>query len=243
MQASRCLFLLIFCFLCDSVFGQRVKDSLYRIDDPNIITLDSTNFDKVVNNPKRDYLVMAQFYIHWMEAGKKYAETYTQFAGNVSSWDKIFKVAAINCADSQNHPICTGLNAFPTIKLIDPPIQNGQNDIESSQTVTGLPPVHGLIRSTIDRISGLTESQKAPKSWPDIRVIKVYSLTELLDKINGQNIPSNATIVALIEDDVDVMAARKASWRETLNLSWLGKTRFFSFRLFLTSVLYLAIWF
>lgn len=229
-SSKRSLIFLIICYLffCESVYGQTRRDSLYRIDDPNIITLDSSNFEQVVNSPKRDYLVMVQFYLHWMEAGKKYADTYIQFAGNVSYWDKIFKVAAINCSPESNTIYCqNGVNSFPTIKLIDPPLSADQNAIESSHTINGLLPVHGLIRSTLDRISDLVDHRKAPKSWPDIRLIKALSLDELLTKIKSQNIPFNATVLVIVEESVDKLTARKVSCLQLKKVLYLMEIYYF----------------
>ena len=84
-------------------------------DDVEILNV--TSFDSIY---KSDRAVFVEFYAHWCGACQRYAQHWKELAKETKSWhNKVIRVAAIDCADQSNDPLCREFNIefYPTLKL------------------------------------------------------------------------------------------------------------------------------
>ncbi|XP_074597946.1 sulfhydryl oxidase 2-like [Brevipalpus obovatus] len=202
--------LIIFICQTSGQFMPKDQSPLYRADDENVVHLDANNFDQIVNNPNRNYTLMVQLNMAWCGKCREIANKYSYFAGNVSSWNRLFKVGAIICGEGPNKNYCDNYTqSFPSTTIFDPLI-NQENEVEQNgaRNITILMmdqfnKVPNLIRKSVDHLTSLSESGRAPSSWPDLRMIRANSVEELFSVINSQNIPKNSTIVMVLDEQLE----------------------------------------
>lgn len=201
------------------------QEPLYRADDQNVVHLDGSNFDQIVNNPNRDYAMMVQFNMDWCKTCRELANNYSYFAGNVSSWNRVFKVGAIICGEGSNINHCDQYTqSFPSTAIFDPPINHGKGLKHGIGNGTHLiedqfHKVPNLIQKSVDHLTSLSETGRAPRSWPELRPIRADSIKELATIIESQNVPKSSTVALVLENQVgeDPQLAKKVSANSRLH--------------------------
>lgn len=99
-----------------------INPTLYDVKNDQIIQLDEMTFnDTVYCAPNRDdcSAFIVEFYSDWCGQCRLYANTFKALAEDVKEWEYVTKVAAINCADSNNEAVCNneGIgDAYPYIR-------------------------------------------------------------------------------------------------------------------------------
>ncbi|CCD61191.1 Sulfhydryl oxidase [Caenorhabditis elegans] len=130
------LILLITPVLADiATYGYHPKGAnptLYSPED-SVLQLDEATFNDTIfgaQSGAAGYLV--EFYSDWCGHCRAFAPTYKNLAKDVDGWQNIVKIAAINCADPVNEPVCrsNGVRFFPLIKYFP---RDSLNSTEGSQ--------------------------------------------------------------------------------------------------------------
>ncbi|KAI8579575.1 hypothetical protein K450DRAFT_241645 [Umbelopsis ramanniana AG] len=91
-------------------------EALYDRNGP-VVQLTAKNFNEEVMN--NGHLVAVEFYAPWCGHCQRLAPAWKKAAANLGG---LVKVAAIDCDEDQNKPICSqyGIQGFPTIKTFSP---------------------------------------------------------------------------------------------------------------------------
>lgn len=90
---------------------------LYDPVKDDVEILNATSFNSIYNS---DRAAFVEFYAHWCGACQRYSQHWKEIAKQTKSWHKkVIRVAAINCADQENDPLCRDFNIeyYPTLKL------------------------------------------------------------------------------------------------------------------------------
>ncbi|XP_077271184.1 sulfhydryl oxidase 2 isoform X2 [Temnothorax americanus] len=135
---------------------------LYNASD-DVVILNATNFKANVYGSTRSWLV--EFYNSWCGFCYRYAPTWKALASDVLSWNDIVVVAAIDCADDDNNPICREYEImhYPMLKYF---------------SINAHPPSLGIVIEKGDSVDSVrhnlisrleTEQQEGRGStWPNI---------------------------------------------------------------------------
>ncbi|XP_030765654.1 sulfhydryl oxidase 2-like [Sitophilus oryzae] len=83
-------------------------------DDVEILTVD--NFKDAIINSNKAWVV--EFYNSWCGFCQKFAPSWKEFATDVRGWKDLVVIAAMDCSNEQNHPVCRDyeIMAYPTLR-------------------------------------------------------------------------------------------------------------------------------
>ncbi|KAF9430336.1 protein disulfide isomerase (PDI) protein [Podila epigama] len=114
------------------LLSQSVLAGLYSSGD-KVVELNTQNFQSEVMDS--DHLVMVEFYAPWCGHCKNLTPHYKAAAKNLYG---IAKLAAIDCDDDKNKPICGqyGIKGFPTIKVF-PANRSGKSNVKYPRDYQG----------------------------------------------------------------------------------------------------------
>lgn len=126
----------------------------------DVEVLNKTSFDSIY---KSDRAVFVEFYAHWCGACQRYAQHWKELAKETKSWhSKVIRVAAINCADQENDPVCREFNIefYPTLKMFP------------AQSVKGIQPA-AMRSDSVDNlitkiIMFIQNHEHKPQQWPEL---------------------------------------------------------------------------
>uniref|UniRef100_A0A1I7W2S8 Sulfhydryl oxidase n=1 Tax=Loa loa TaxID=7209 RepID=A0A1I7W2S8_LOALO len=126
------------------------------------------------------------FYLDWCGHCRSFAETYKLLARDVYGWNKVVRLAAINCADPFNEVTCqtNAVQFFPYIKYFPRNSSSAKSGIPM-----GTPQSVGELRNLITQMILLEYNTNRSSDWPNfdfLRNIEKYS--ELWRDVNG-NVP------------------------------------------------------
>ncbi|KAF1969905.1 protein disulfide-isomerase MPD1 precursor [Bimuria novae-zelandiae CBS 107.79] len=95
-----------------------------------VVQVDSTNYDRLI--AKSNYTSIVEFYAPWCGHCKNLQPAYEKAA---KSLEGIAKVAAVNCDEEFNKPLCSkmGVQGFPTLKIVRPGKKAGKPTVEDYQ--------------------------------------------------------------------------------------------------------------
>lgn len=146
---------------------------LYNASD-DVVILNATNFKTSVYGSTRSWLV--EFYNSWCGFCYRFAPTWKALASDILFWNDIVVVAAIDCADDDNNPICREYEImhYPMLKYF---------------SVNAHPPSLGLVIEKGDNIDSVrhnlisrleTEQQEGRGStWPNITPYRNVEITDI----------------------------------------------------------------
>ena len=146
---------------------------LYNASD-DVVILNATNFKTNVYGSTRSWLV--EFYNSWCGYCYRFAPSWKALASDILSWNDIVVVAAIDCADDDNNPICREYEImhYPMLKYF---------------SVNAHPPSLGLVIEKGDNIDSVrhnlvsrleTEQQEGRGStWPNITPYRNVEITDI----------------------------------------------------------------
>ncbi|XP_033335127.2 sulfhydryl oxidase 1 isoform X1 [Megalopta genalis] len=153
--------------------SQILTQGLYNASD-NVVILNVTNFKSSVYGDNKGWLV--EFYNSWCGFCFRFAPLWKAFANDVYAWKDIVVVAAIDCADDGNNPICREYEImhYPMLKYFS------VNAHKSSM---------GLVMEKYDSVDELRHSlinlleneQQEGRgiSWPNIAPYRNYEITNI----------------------------------------------------------------
>ncbi|XP_076290507.1 sulfhydryl oxidase 1 [Lasioglossum baleicum] len=146
---------------------------LYKASD-NVVILNVTNFKSSVYGDDKGWLV--EFYNSWCGFCFRFAPLWKAFANDVYAWKNIVAIAAIDCADDDNNPICREYEImhYPMLKYF---------------SVNALASSMGVVMKKYDTVNELryglinlleNEQQEGRGiSWPNITPYRNYETTNI----------------------------------------------------------------
>ena len=152
---------------------QNLAQGLYNASD-NVIILNVTNFKQSVYGDTKGWLV--EFYNSWCGFCFRFAPLWKTFASDIYAWRDIVVVAAIDCADDDNNPICREheIMQYPMLVYF---------------SVNAHPSSLGLLMEKRDSVNELRHSlikvleneqqEGRGTSWPNITPYRNYEATNI----------------------------------------------------------------
>ena len=141
---------------------------LYDDTKDDIEILNKTTFNSVIYGS--DKVSFVEFYAQWCGACQRYSIHWKEIAKETKSWhSKVVRVAAINCADSFNDPICREHNVeyYPTLKLF--PTMALHNNTNHDAILVKTDKNDALVKI----VTKFVESQHyKPAHWPEFEPYK-----------------------------------------------------------------------
>ncbi|XP_012525677.1 sulfhydryl oxidase 1-like [Monomorium pharaonis] len=146
---------------------------LYNASD-DVVILNATNFKANVYESSRSWLV--EFYNSWCGFCYRFAPTWKALASDILSWNDIVVVAAIDCADDDNNPICREYEImhYPMLKYF---------------SINAHPPSLGIVIEKGDSVDSVrhnlinrleTEQQEGRGfTWPNIAPYRNVEITDI----------------------------------------------------------------
>ncbi|KOC60182.1 Sulfhydryl oxidase 1 [Habropoda laboriosa] len=159
--------------------NQIPTQGLYNASD-NVIVLNVTNFKSSVYEDTKGWLV--EFYNSWCGFCLRFAPVWKDFANNIYAWKDIVVVAAIDCADDDNNPICREYEImhYPMLKYF---------------SVNAHPPSLGVLMGKYDNVNELRynliallerEQQEGRGTlWPNITPYRNYETTNIWKAVSN----------------------------------------------------------
>ncbi|PKX94744.1 putative disulfide isomerase [Aspergillus novofumigatus IBT 16806] len=166
MQPSSALLLVASLLAASSVNA----DGLYTKKSP-VLQVTQKTYDQLIANS--NYTSIVEFYAPWCGHCQNLKPAYEKAAKNLEG---LAKVAAVNCDDDANKPLCgrMGVQGFPTLKIITPSKKPGKPKVEDYQ---GARSAKAIVDAVVDRIPNhvkrvtdkdldqwLSEDKEAPKA-------------------------------------------------------------------------------
>ncbi|KAF3764197.1 thioredoxin-domain-containing protein, partial [Cryphonectria parasitica EP155] len=123
-----------------------VNASLYLKSSP-VLQVDSKNYDSLIANSNHTSVV--EFYAPWCGHCQNLKPAYEKAAKNLEG---LAKVAAVNCDDDANKPLCGqfGVQGFPTLKIVRPGSKKGKPVVEDYQ---GQRSAKAIVEAVVDKIN------------------------------------------------------------------------------------------
>lgn len=146
---------------------------LYNASD-DVVVLNATNFKANVYGSTKSWLV--EFYNSWCGFCYRFAPTWKALASDILPWNDIVIVAAIDCADDDNNPICREYEImhYPMLKYF---------------SINAHPPSLGIVIEKGDSVDSVrhnlisrleTEQQEGRGStWPNIAPYRNVEITDI----------------------------------------------------------------
>ncbi|CAK9828271.1 Sulfhydryl oxidase 1 [Anthophora retusa] len=159
--------------------NQIPTQGLYNASD-NVIILNVTNFKSSVYEDTKGWLV--EFYNSWCGFCLRFAPVWKDFANNIYAWRDIVVVAAIDCADDDNNPICREYEImhYPMLKYFP---------------INAHPPSLGSLMEKHDNVNELRYSlidllereqqEGRGTSWPNITPYRNYETTNIWKAVSN----------------------------------------------------------
>ncbi|XP_011497032.1 PREDICTED: sulfhydryl oxidase 1-like [Ceratosolen solmsi marchali] len=139
------------------------NQGLYSANDL-VIILNENNFKSSVYNSKRAWFV--EFYNSWCGFCQRFAPVWKSLAKNIHGWKQIVSIAAINCANDDNNPLCREyeIMKYPTLKFF--PI-NSNPDFLGLEIQEDKDEILSMQR-LIDQLEKEQQEQRGGLRWPNI---------------------------------------------------------------------------
>ncbi|KAE8412528.1 hypothetical protein BDV36DRAFT_271415 [Aspergillus pseudocaelatus] len=120
-------------------------DGLYTKKSP-VLQVDQKSYDRLI--AKSNHASIVEFYAPWCGHCQNLKPAYEKAAKNL---DGLANVAAVNCDDDENKPLCgrLGIQGFPTLKIVTPSKKSGAPRVEDYQ---GQRTAKAIVDAVVDRI-------------------------------------------------------------------------------------------
>jgi protein disulfide-isomerase A6 len=119
-----------------------------------VLNVDGKSYDRLI--AQSNYTSIVEFYAPWCGHCKNLKPAYEKAA---KSLDGLAKVAAVNCDDDANKPLCGkfGIQGFPTLKIVRPGKKAGRpvvEDYQGARTASGIvEAVQGKINNHVKKVT------------------------------------------------------------------------------------------
>ncbi|RAO69177.1 uncharacterized protein BHQ10_005189 [Talaromyces amestolkiae] len=146
--------------LLASLLGGASAAGLYTKSSP-VLQVDAKNFNSLIN--KSNHTSIVEFYAPWCGHCQNLKPAYEKAAKNLEG---LAKVAAVNCDDEENKPLCgqMGVQGFPTLKIVVPGKKPGKPRVEDYQ---GQRSAKAIVDAVAERIPNHVKklTDKDYESW------------------------------------------------------------------------------
>ncbi|XP_076243509.1 sulfhydryl oxidase 1 [Calliopsis andreniformis] len=171
---------------------QSVTQGLYDAND-NVTVLNVTNFKSSVYKDTKGWLV--EFYNSWCGFCFRFAPLWKAFASDVYAWKDIVVIAAIDCANDDNNPVCREYEImyYPMLKYF---------------SVNAHPSSLGLVMEKYDNVNELRynlidllekeQQEGRGTSWPNITPYRNYETSNI-----WKAVPSTVKYFFLLFEKID----------------------------------------
>lgn len=161
-------------------------EGLYDGNDKVIILTNSTLKDLIFN---QEYASYVEFYNAYCGHCKRFAPSWKALADDISGWQGVAMVMAIDCSSDKNNDICREFEImfYPAIRYFSPYAQLDTNNFGlnvDGQEITDLREKY---------IEFLRNETHVPEHWPKLSAFKGKQLKELFD-----NVPDHVDYIFLI---------------------------------------------
>jgi protein disulfide-isomerase A6 len=160
----------------------------------NVVTLTDSNFDAIVNDPKKSVLV--EFYAPWCGHCKKLAPDYEK-VGNIFASEGNVVIAKMDATEHKNSPSKFGVSGYPTLKWF--PKDNKAGEAYSAGRT---------IEDFVNFINEKTGSERLATGGFKPTAGRIAELDELASTFI-QNPAQRASIYASIDDKIKSVSADK----------------------------------
>lgn len=203
-------------FVSVAVSGARIKSqpSLYNRTD-GIHSLTTSTFEQIYEK-SNSFLVV--FYADWCGHCIAFAPKYKQLARDIILWKEVVQLAAVNCADPKNLPLCRDQQvlSYPYVKYFEPMIRKGDVGQEFDVGDTRVESMReSLIRALVE--TSLKET-KVPSNWPDLRSLNATNKQELLQQIVHM---MTKPVLAVIEPFDSLLGIQVCYFSHSYSVSYL----------------------
>ncbi|XP_024943491.1 sulfhydryl oxidase 2 [Cephus cinctus] len=154
---------------------QSLTDSqgFYNKDD-HVFVLNAANFKSNIYGSKSSWLV--EFYNSWCGFCRRFAPTWKELAQDILAWKDIVVVAAIDCADDDNNPICREYEVmhYPMLKFFSVNARLGSFGIEIDKGKD----MEKLRQNVIDQLEKEQQEGRG-LTWPNITPYRGMETSQL----------------------------------------------------------------
>ncbi|KAL1516670.1 hypothetical protein ABEB36_000552 [Hypothenemus hampei] len=150
-------------------------EGLYKsTDDVEILTID--NFKNATTNSDRAWLV--EFYNSWCGFCRRFAPSWKEFASNISGWQDLVVVAAVDCSNGKNYALCRDyeIMAYPTLKYFHEGFDGNNYGLTLNKGGTAEDHKEHLIKQIIKE-----QHENRGKQFPDLQPFTGSSIPELFN--------------------------------------------------------------
>ncbi|KAG4080123.1 hypothetical protein HA402_008194 [Bradysia odoriphaga] len=134
--------------------------------DKNVHELTQVDFRDFVFN--KDYASIVEFYNSFCGACRRYSQTWKSFALDISAWNDVVKVAAIDC--SENDELCREyeINYYPSIRYFSPYLKDDpeEKQLGIQSTAREISVMKALT------VNYLQNETNIPPHWPDLQPLE-----------------------------------------------------------------------
>uniref|UniRef100_A0A915PU61 Sulfhydryl oxidase n=1 Tax=Setaria digitata TaxID=48799 RepID=A0A915PU61_9BILA len=169
-------------------------DYVVQLDD---LTFNDTVFCRQSSDGDGCTAYVVQFYLDWCGHCRTYAQIYKALARDIHGWNKVVRMAAVNCADPLNEVTCQSNDAlfFPFLKYFPRNSSSPKYGIPM-QTLQSVPEMRDLITQAIL----LDYSASRHPNWPNFDFLgKIQTYSELWDGVNE----STPLLVIIFEEEAE----------------------------------------
>ncbi|XP_026369536.1 sulfhydryl oxidase 2 [Ursus arctos] len=155
---------------------------LYRAGEDAVWVLDSGSVRGATANSSAAWLV--QFYSSWCGHCIGYAPTWRALAGDVRDWAAAIRVAALDCAEEENHEVCRAydIHFYPTFRYF----KAFTKDFTTGENFKGPDRELQTVRRTmIDFLQNHTDGDRPP-ACPPLDPARPSDVLSLLDSRDGR---------------------------------------------------------
>ncbi|XP_031829022.1 sulfhydryl oxidase 2 [Nomia melanderi] len=153
--------------------SQIPTQGLYNASD-NVVILNVTNFKSSVYEDTKGWLV--EFYNSWCGFCFRFAPLWKAFAKDVYGWKDIVAIAAIDCADDDNNPICREYEImhYPMLKYFSVNAHTSSMGLAMEEYDS----INELRYSLINLLENEQQEGRGV-SWPNITPYRNYDTTSI----------------------------------------------------------------
>lgn len=174
---------------------------LYGADD-DVYILTVHNFKEQIYGQK--HAVLVEFYNSWCGFCQRFAPSWKALASDVRGWKKMVKIAALDCSDDDNSPVCRDFEimAYPTLRYFHEDYTEGPKRL-GADVIKG----DDVNAHRTNLVQFLMQEQLAGrgKQFPNLLPYTYPSLNHLFD-----DVPLNTKYVFLILENSSVFGPEVA---------------------------------
>lgn len=143
-----------------SLFLSASAGSLYTKNSP-VLQVNGGDYDRLIS--KSNYTSIVEFYAPWCGHCQNLKPAYDAAAKSLAG---IAKVAAVNCDEETNKPLCgqLGVKGFPTLKIVRPGKKPGRPTVEDYQ---GARTAKAIVEAVKDKVPNIVKrvTDKTLEEW------------------------------------------------------------------------------